>query len=1255
MATGYRRNLEPNDIWLVNPDQTVKELSDKFQATFESHKSTKTRRALLLSLYGTFKRDFWIGGICLFGSSLGQVLVPFSLRFLLSFLGDAYAAAVEDKKPPPLGRGLGILFGIVFIQLVQSLTTNQFLYHGAMVGAQARGVLTTAIFEKSFIISSRAKAAGKGYSDGRIINLISTDVARIDLAAGMLHMMWAAPMTIIACLILLIVNITYSAVAGFSLLVISIPALTIATKSLAKRRKAISTISDLRVSLATEVLKSIRFVKYNSWESPFLSKLKAFRKRETALVAKLLTTRNAIYVISISTPVFATMISFIVYSMTGHALGVGPVFSSLALFNALRIPLSLLPIVIGQMADAMTCLKRIEDFLVAEEHDENIAWEISGETGIMAERATFAWETASDSTNEPNVSEKEAVSIDEKSPSEQNMSTSENAPFTIRDLNLTAGRNELLAVIGTVGSGKSSLLSALAGEMRRTRGNLTLGSHDRAFCPQQAWIQNSTLRDNILFGKPYHPRWYKTVVKACCLESDFEQFSSGDETEVGERGANLSGGQRQRINIARAIYSGSDIVLLDDPLSALDAHVGKHLFEQAICGVLRDKCRVLATHQLNVLSRCDRILWLDDGMVKELDTFDGLMARSAEFRQMMISTAKEEKAHQHNFPSEVEMDEPTTTEQVKQSRTEDKIMKEESRSDGHVPWSVYKAYIASSGHLILGAIPVLLLLIAQGANAIMGLWLGFWTSNRFHMSRNQYIAIYVALAMSQALFMFLFTASISNFGSTSSRRTLDRATEKVMRSPQAWHDTQPLGRIIGRLSRDADVVDNQLPDALRMFLYTMILIATVIAMLTYYLPYFAIALVPILAVFLFATTYFRLTARSLKRHEAQLRSKLFARFSESVSGVVAIRAFGRQETFIRTIRTAVDDMNGAYYLTKAAERWLAMRLDLVANAMVLSVGLLVVIKRDVLHPSISGVLLAYLLSMIHVIQLVVRQLAEVQTGMVSMERVHEYATALDTEPEDAPIHPPPSWPATGKFTMRSVCMRYRPDLPLALNSINMTVRSGEKIGIVGRTGAGKSSITQGFFRLVELSSGTIMIDNIDIGLIPLQTLRERITIITQDPTMFQGSIRSNLDPFETYSDLELHAVLRKVGLMHRLVLDTAVSVSGANFSTGTRQLVSLARALLQDRQLVLMDEATSSMDSATDEVVQNVIKKEFGSRTVVTIAHRLESVVGYDRVVVMDRGKVMEVGRPADLYDNGGAFEEMCRRSGLGREHFDMR
>ncbi|KAB2572662.1 ABC transporter C family member 3 [Lasiodiplodia theobromae] len=1325
MATGYRRPLENNDIWLVNPDRGLDTLSSKFNAAFSHRVRGRHKSPLAAALHDTFKREFWLGGICLLVGSLCQVMVPFTLRYLLEYVQEAYFVSTADRKTakelgetpgPPLSRGLGLVLGIMIMQITQSIGTNQFIYHGFMVGAQCRGVLVSAIFDKTLTISSRARAGTTatdeaplgdesqsaenvtmeekqrfatrffggqkdastggvklpthphlpapvpkgGYSNGRITNLMSTDTARIDTAAGMFHLAWTAPITILLTLTILLVNLTYSAVAGFSLLFIGIPALTLAVKSLMQRRKQINVVTDERVSWTQEVLRSIRFVKYHAWESAFLERLRALRKTETGMVAKLLTTRNAINAISVSMPIFAAMLSFIVYSVTGHTLSAAPVFSSLALFNALRVPFNLLPVVISQVADALQAVKRIQDFLLAEDQQEGILWDENSPNGVEVRDADFVWEKA------PGQDEEDEADNAERDPSTEDLP--DQPVFGLPNMDFSVGRGELLAVIGSVGSGKTSLLSALAGEMRKTRGSITMGG-SRAFCPQDAWIQNTTLRDNILFGKDMRDDWYQSVVSACCLKADIDQLPAGEDTEIGERGVNVSGGQRQRMSLARAIYSDSDIIIMDDPLSAVDAHVGRHMFEQAICGLLKGRCRILATHQLHVLDRCDRILWLDDGRIKTIDTYSNLINNNPAFRALLASTMSESGPDKSKLQRQPTVKGPQETEASREESGNKKeqgtLITEEERSEGNVPWSVYKAYIRSSGYLWFGIIPIILLCLAQGSNTLTSLWLSWWTSDRYGMTRNQYIAVYVMLGFVQATLMFAFSAAVSLLAARASRVMLDRATTKVLHAPQSFHDAQPLGRIVNRFSKDVDVMDNQLPDALRMFMYTLAIITSVFTLLIYYFHYFGIAVGPLAILFLLATAYYRTSARHVKRHEAVLRGKLFARFAESVSGITSIRAYAAQPRFAAAVRNAVDDMNSAYYLTFGNQRWLATRVDVVANAVVVTVGLLVVLMRNEVDPSISGVVLSYTLSIVQMMQLLVRQLAEVENAMNATERLHAYGTELETEePEhdngSDPSHsnaPPQlnNWPSAGAITLTAVSMRYRPDLPLVLRDLTLSIRGGEKLAIVGRTGAGKSSITSALFRLVNpLAAGQIAIDGVDIARVPLQTLRSRLSIIPQDPTLFAGTVRSNLDPFAQHDDLHLWRALRQAGLAATTRLDDAVDEEGANFSAGQRQMLALARALVRDSRIVVCDEATSSVDLETDARIQRAMQDAFRGKTVVTIAHRLRTVLGYDRVCVMDKGAIAELGSPLELWARqGGIFRGMCDRSGIERKDFE--
>lgn len=629
----------------MNPNRSADVLSAKLKLSFHKRVARGDKYPLLWALHETFKFEFWLGAVCSLTASILQVLSPFTLKYLIAFATDAYYAKKNGQPAPNLGRGFGFVVGITAMQMLQSLGTNHFIYRGFMVGAQTRGVLITVIFEKAMRLSGRAKAGGRaiavggaqeqgsnddakdnarakegffkrrlnkklhpkggpivtadkargvagdgvGWANGRVVNLMSTDTYRVDQASGMFHLIWTSPVAILITLALLLVNLTYSALAGFGLLVIGLPVLTKAIKTLFVRRRAINKVTDQRVSLTQEILQAVRFVKYFGWESSFLERIREIRLREIRAIQVLLGIRNAINAVSMSLPIFASMLSFITYSLSKHVLDPAPIFSSLALFNSLRMPLNLLPQVIGQVTDAWASMGRIQEFLLAEEQKDDFIWDMEGKNAVVVEHADFTWERTADADPEKmgpkgkkeakdtkhaqKAAKKsgnavaEAVVVSTSSDGTDSTSTiTQVEPFKLRGMDFTVGRNELLAVIGGVGSGKSSLLAALAGDMRRTSGQITMGA-TRAFCPQYAWIQNATVKENILFGKDYDRKWYDEVVDACALRPDLEMLPAGDLTEIGERGITVSGGQKQRLNIARAIYFNSDIVLMDDPLS----------------------------------------------------------------------------------------------------------------------------------------------------------------------------------------------------------------------------------------------------------------------------------------------------------------------------------------------------------------------------------------------------------------------------------------------------------------------------------------------------------------------------------------------------------------------------------------------------------------------------------------------------------------------------------------------------------------
>ncbi|OAT11924.1 ATPase [Blastomyces gilchristii SLH14081] len=1336
MTTGYLRPLEVQDIWLVNPDRSLDVLVDKLERAFQDHVDRGDRYPLLWAIYEMSKFEFWLGGICALSSSLLQVMTPFVSRYLIQFAADAYVARQTGERAPDIGHGIGIVIGICCMQVSQSLGTAQFFYRGMMVGAQSRAALINMIFSKALKLSGRAKAGGKattkdsenkdtqstsddleslreardgilkgkfqkkpgkskgpkagpdaaagvagdgtGWNNGRIVTLMSVDTDRIDRALGLFHLLWTSPILIIVALIVLIINIGYSALSGYALLVLGVPFLTYSIRSLIRRRKKINKMTDQRVSLTQEILMAVRFVKFFGWESSFLNRLKDIRQREISAIQVVLSIRNAILCISMALPVFASMLAFITYSLSNHALSPAPVFSSLALFNALRMPLNMLPLVIGQVTDAWTALGRIQEFLLAEEQQEDIKQNPSLAPAIKVEDVSFTWERlATDLEKEPDKkSDKKVGKKAELDGSTHHLSIE---PFELKDFTFEFGRNELIAVIGAVGCGKSSLLSALAGDMRLTKGKVTMNA-SRAFCPQYAWIQNATVKENILFGKEYDDVWYNKVVDACALRTDFDMLPASDATEIGERGITVSGGQKQRLNIARAIYFDADLILMDDPLSAVDAHVGRHIMDNAICGLLKDKCRVLATHQLHVLSRCDRIILMDDGRISSIDTFDNLMRDNEVFRQLLATTSQEEDTSTTERSDEEDEIEVESVEMPKKKAKASKpgpaLMQQEERAVSSVSWGVWRAYISSFGMVINGPLIILSLILSSGANIVTSLWLSYWTSDQFRLETGQYIGVYAGLAGVQVFLTFAFSTILSVSGTNASRSMFHKAMTRVLRAPMAFFDTTPMGRIVNRFSKDVHTMDNELTDAMRIYYITLALIISIMILIIVFFHYFAVALGPLFILFLVATNYYRASAREMKRHEAVLRSTVFAQFSEAISGTSSIRAYGVQAHFLRRLRAALDNMDSAYFLTFANQRWLSVRLDAIGILLVFVTGILVVTSRFNVSPSISGLVLSYILAISQMLQFTIRCLADVENSMNATERVHHYGTELD---EEAPLHLielDSQWPQTGSISFSNVQMRYREGLPLVLQGLNMDIRGGERIGIVGRTGAGKSSIMSALFRITELSGGSIKIDGIDISTVGLHDLRSRLAIIPQDPALFHGTIRSNLDPFNEHSDLELWSALRKADLVgqetpsdssvdqtsssptakqpqQRINLDTVVEEEGLNFSLGQRQLMALARALVRDSRIIVCDEATSSVDFETDRKIQKTMAQGFKGKTLLCIAHRLRTIINYDRICVMDQGRIAEMDEPLKLWEKpGGIFRGMCDRSGISREDF---
>ncbi|RDW59258.1 plasma membrane ATP-binding cassette transporter [Coleophoma crateriformis] len=1329
MATGYRRPLKLDDIPLLNSSRSVHGHSIAFNAHFAAAvASDDTKDPLFTSLHKTFFREFWIGGIYRLVTDILTVASPYTLRYLIQFAEDSYygARVPEDGASPPLGRGIGLLVGIVLMQMLLSLGQNHFSYCGQMIGGQVRAVLTAKLLEKSMKISERARAGGftspggesietvavqeavetkylsphdgqdtgslatkenastdgwnssssrlvrnpraneqttependQGWSNGRVINLLSMDTHRIDECLGMVHVVWTSPIMILICMALLIVNLSYSALAGLGCLIFAMFFLVTGVKAIYDRRQGMNMTTDARVSLTQEVLQAIRLVKYFSWEESFIERLVGIRAEETRKLRGYMAIFNAITCLGQSLPMLAAMVSFVTFALgSGRELNAAVVFSSIALFSALLIPTAYLPGCLGQASDAWASLKRIEEYLLAEEV-EDFEMDRDMEFAVEIKDAAFTRERSYPASGKPS-------SISVKS-SEHVSTTSRDGsttPFSIPSFSLSVRHGELLGIMGSIGSGKTSLMSAMTGDMRKVHGSLRFASK-LAFCPQTAWIQNTTVRNNITFGAPFDPAWYETIISACQLRRDLEILPNGDTTEIGERGINLSGGQKQRISLARAIYSRSDILLLDDPLSAVDPYVGEAIFNEAILSVLDGKTRILATHQAHILRRCDRILWLEEGRIKALGTYDTLIDQ---YPKILGDLVYEADGTQDKAPSKEE-DEKThhVTRSEEETATLEKklagndklpaLIQAEDQTSAGISWAVYTSYITSSHSNLLIILAFPLLILAQGSSLLCGLWLAWWTLDRFGLTRNTYIAIYVALAIIQGLLLYLFSLSISICCTRSSKFMLNKAVRRVIHAPVWVFDATPLGRMTTRFSKDIEVMDDTLPEALRLFMVATAMILGILGLIVAYFHWFAIALAPSVIVFFFYSAYYRASAREIKRHEAVLRGVVVARFSETLAGVTTIRTYSMQPHFSDSLNLAIDNNNSANYLTISSQRWLALRLDTIGVILIITSGVLVVVDRFSQFPAISGLILSYALGALQVLQFVVRQWVRVENAMNATERLYEYGTGeiLPIEGDNGKpmISTRTSWPEQGAITFSNVHMRYRPGLPEVLCGFDLTVNAGEHVAIVGRTGAGKSSFVSSLFRVCELSGGCISIDGVDISRVLLKDLRSRLSIQPQDSILFRGTVRSNLDPFHQHTDEELWLALRGAWLANSVYLDDVVQDEGSNFSHGQRQQLGLARLLVRGNKIVVCDEATSSVDLETDEKIQRTMVEAFKGKTVLTVAHRIRTIVHYDRVCVMDQGKIVELGTPMELWKSGGLFRGMCEASGIS--HADL-
>ncbi|KAF9284744.1 hypothetical protein BGZ68_004465 [Mortierella alpina] len=1283
-------------------------LSEKWEMEKKKAKLKGRQPSLLRATVKTFWRRYVAAAI---GIELGdacQISAPLLLQQVLKFINSS-----NSDSPPPAWHGYMIAVGMVLITICQNLFYQRWNLDSMVMGIIVRGSLIDMVFRKATSLSAYSHLV---YPDGAVVNLMSTDTSRIDTAMLSIMLVLSVPIYTMIIVGLLVHLLGAPALLGAAILLLVNPIQGWIMSKLAPIRKQASEYTDSRIRLTNEVLQGIKVIKFFAWEANFLQKLSEIRKLELYNVGKLLLIRGMVAATSASLPVFASAFSFVLYSAIGNTLSAEIIFPALAYFTVLRIPLMVLPSAYTTAADAYVALKRIELFLLSEEASSIPPPEQEHAYAISMRDASFTWEQLlSDATNEgtDSTGKKTTAKKEPTKPQPPSSTTDVPADTVVRTsylnkINLQIPRGSLVAVVGPVGSGKSSLLQAMIGNMTHTNGQLIRGSNI-SYAPQTPWIQNATIRDNILFDTPMDEERYWRVVKACCLEKDLTMFPFGDLTELGERGVNLSGGQKARLSLARSVYFQAGMVIMDDPLSAVDAHVGKRLWEDCMLNEMRDRTRIIATHQLHVLPDADYIICMRDGAIAEEGTYKDLMAKNGDFCALMaqyggvqkdeemveedqdaidhaimtklekgalsekaksvrLSVVGESKEHYEEDEQDSEsLDESAVGEDAKTKKAQ-KLMSDEERETGAVKGNVYGGYLRASGRLLWASVFGFFVL-QQFANVMGNQWISWWSEDELELSQHMYIGIYVAWTLAQLLFVFIAATLLSYAVIKTANNLHDAAFKQVLFSPLAFFDTTPLGRILNRFSRDVDTLDNVLWSTLYESFITIVTLMGTMILVIIVFPWLMLAIVPLMGLYYAISVYYRSTSREVKRLDSNMRSHLYAYFSECLTGLGTLKAYNMVHKAILKNEYRIDLNNRPYYLFQLGARWMSIRVNLLGASLTFSTVVLIVATRKTINPAQAGLVLSYLARIAGDLNWGIQRLSTLENNMNSAERLMHYVKNLVQErPAQKPeAKPDPSWPAQGQISFQNVSMRYRPDLPKVLRDISFDIQSGHKVGVVGRTGAGKSSLIQALFLLSELDKGQIMLDGINTQDIGTADLRSHIAIIPQDPVLFQGTFRYNLDPLEKHTEQELWQVLETSDLKAYVQaqeggLDAMISAQGENLSVGQRQLVCLSRALLAKSKVVVLDEekaddffetilfgmiATASVDMATDALIQKAIRVDFATSTVVTVAHRINTIIDYDRILVMNKGQLAEYDSAYNLLSNPDSiFSSMVAETG---------